>query len=217
MTSLFDLRKRVYNAEGTLQEVTKRKKESAILIKETTSLRANIDKAIVLLQTVAKETQEQLRFQIEDITQLAIDSCFPKEYTFRVEFELKRGRTEARIFLLKNGYEVDPMTDNGGGLVDLLSFSLRFSAWSLSKSAPVVIMDEPFKWLDPARKRMAFAILKELSIRLKLQVIAVTYDSELTELADQIIHVGTKKEEKFTVSFISKIVKPEKMGNGGKY
>ena len=160
----------------------------------------SLEKSTVLLQTIAKDTQEQLRFHIEDIVQLAMDACFPDKYEFRVEFELKRGRTEARIFLVENGQEIDPMESNGGGLVDIVSFALRFAAWSLSKTAKVIILDEPFKWLDRERKPLAMEILKQLSSRLGLQIITVTHDAEMVAIADKVIRVGLEQEGDWKVS-----------------
>lgn len=145
-----------------------------------------IDIAQVLIQQVARDTQEKLRYHIEDIVQLALDSCFPDQYEFRVNFEIKRGRTEAELILLKDGNPMSPMDDNGGGIVDITSFALRLAAWSLSKTDNVIIMDEPFRFLSRDLHPKAGEILKELSQKLKLQIIMVTHSEELIQCSDKI-------------------------------
>ena len=89
--------------------------------KHTQSLRLiSIEEAQTFIQVVAKETQEQLRYHIEDIVQLALDAVFPGEYDFRVVFEIKRGKTEARLCFLRNNIEIDPLTSAGGGVSELI-------------------------------------------------------------------------------------------------
>jgi len=200
-TTLSILQSKITGADAVLSAEKARLSSLEEYEQDLLQYQGSVDKSIALLQRIARDTQMQLRYQLEDVVQLAIDACFPDEYTFRVEFELKRGRTEARIFLLKDGFEVDPMTDNGGGLVDLTSFALRFSAWSLSKTAPVIILDEPFKFLDKERKVLAFNILKELSQKLGLQIISVTHEQELLDIADRVLTIKQKDGVSFLEEF----------------
>ncbi len=144
-----------------------------------------IDTAQALIQQVARDTQEKLKYHIEDIVQLALDSCFPDQYDFRVDFEIKRGRTEASLTLLKDGNPMNPMDANGGGIVDITSFALRLAAWSLSKTDNVIIMDEPFRFLSRDLHPKAGQIMKRLSHKLKLQMIMVTHSEELIEQSDR--------------------------------
>jgi DNA repair exonuclease SbcCD ATPase subunit len=165
-----------------------------------------IEEAQAFLQEVAKKTQEQLKYQISDLVDLAMETCFPNEYSFEINFEIKRGKTEAQlIFRNKNGTEIDPMEASGGGVVDLASFALRIAIWSLGKSNNVIILDEPFKGLQPKELHAkGMEIVHRLSNRLGLQFIIVTnsvQDSDIIENADRLFTV--KK-----VDGISKVVCP---------
>lgn len=155
-----------------------------------------LEKAQAFIQQVAKDTQEQLRFQISDIVQLAIDTCFPDEYKFNVNFEIKRGKTEAALSFSQNGIEIDPMEASGGGLVDLASFALRIAAWSLGKSDNVIILDEPFRFLSKDLHAKAGEIVRRLSKRLKLQIIMVTHAEELIDCAHKVFEVRKNKKTK---------------------
>jgi len=128
-----------YNKE--LEEIKQELKESNILLEQTL-------KAQKVIQTVAQDTQNKLKFHIQDIVQLALDTCYPEVYKFCVDFEIKRGKTEAKLFFLKDGEEINPIEAAGGGVVDLAAFALRIAAWSLGKSDNTIVLDEPFKHLS---------------------------------------------------------------------
>ena len=134
---------------------------------------------------------------------LCLDTCFPDEYVFDVNFEIKRGKTEAELVLRQNGIELDdPMNQCGGGLVDLTSFALRIAAWSLGKSDNVIILDEPFKFLQPRELNVkGFEIIRKLSKELGLQFIINSnsvYSADVCNIADKIFEVS--KDNKTGVS-----------------
>lgn len=162
-------------------------------IKEAETLQKAIEQAQILIQTTAKETQEKLRYHIEDIVNTALDTCFPGEYNFVVDFEIKRGKTEAELYLLKDGERIDPMSSTGGGVVDIVSFALRLSAWSLSKTDNLIVLDEPFKFLSVDLRPLAGQILKRLSEKLGLQIIMVTHDEEMIDISDKVFKVTQRK------------------------
>lgn len=162
-------------------------------IKVQESKLKNIQMAQVFIQTVAKETQENLQVHIQDLVQSALDTCFPGEFDFFVEFEIKRGKTEANLFLESEGCKVDPMDSTGGGVIDIISFALRLSAWSLSQTEPVILMDEPFKFLSVNLRPLAGLILKSLCDKLKLQIIMVSHDPAMIEVSDRVFEVKQKK------------------------
>jgi len=151
-----------------------------------------LESAQAFIQAVAKETQEQLRFRISDIVQLALDTCFPDEYTFTVDFDIKRGRTEATLKFMKAGKIVDPMKASGGGVVDLASFALRVASWTLGKTRNTIILDEPFRFVSLDLRPRAAAIVRELAEKLKVQFIIVTHDPTIVDVAHRIFEVSQK-------------------------
>lgn len=166
--------------------------EKKILLEDTLEGQA-------LLQQTAKETQEALRFHIQDLVQAALDSIFPGVYTFEVEFEIKRGRTEALLQLDKDGEKINPMDATGGGVVDIMSFALRLAAWSLSKTDNVILLDEPFRFVSANLRPLCGEILQGLSQRLGLQIIMVTHDEEMMAIADRQFVVDQKRRQSFAV------------------
>jgi DNA repair exonuclease SbcCD ATPase subunit len=153
----------------------------------------DVEKAQVFIQTVAKETQDQLKIHLQDIVQLALDSVFPDEFEFAVEFEIKNGRTEASLLFMDSGQPIEPMDAAGGGVSDIVSFALRFAVWSLGNSEPFIILDEPFKNIDATRQPKAKQILKRLVEKLKLQVIMITHDLDMINYSDRVFRVNREK------------------------
>jgi len=156
-----------------------------------------LERAQVFLQMVAKQTQEKLKFRIEPIVQLALDTCWDKEYEFAVDFEIKRNRTEASLNFMavdkEIKYAVDPVEEDAGGAIDVASFALRLAAWSLGKTEPVIVVDEPFKWLSKDLKFKAGELMMELRDKLKLQFIMVTHIDDMIDISDRVFIV-TKRQ-----------------------
>lgn len=151
--------------------------------------------AQLLIQQTAKETQDQLRYNLQDLVQSALDAVFPGQYMFSLSFDLKRGRTECEICLDKDGERMNPLDSNGGGIVDLVAFALRVAVWAIGTTRNVLILDEPFKFISAGYKPTAIEILKSLTQRLKLQVIMVTHDTDIIASADRIFHVDQKRRK----------------------
>ena len=190
--NLTQAQEKILRASGVRQSAQEQLTRAVAANAAAASRAKAIEEAQALLQTVAKETQEQLVFHISDVVQAALESCFPSQYVFRFTFELKRGRTEAEIGLEKNGIAVNPMDATGGGVVDLMSFALRIACWGISKTRNTIVLDEPFKFLSvsPVNLReRAGEMLKTLSEKMGLQVIMVTHDHEMIATADRIFRV----------------------------
>lgn len=155
-----------------------------------------LENSQAFLQKVAQETQEHLKFQIEDIVNLALETCFPGEYTFQIDFNISRGKTDAELVFLdqKTGRQVDPMNASGGGVVDLTTFALRIACYALEQGTDnVIVLDEPFRFLSRDLQQRAGEILKTLSERMQLQIIMVSHIGEIIDVADKVFEV--KKDE----------------------
>jgi predicted ATPase len=149
-----------------------------------------LEEAQAFLIKVAQDTQNQLRFHIQDIVQQALDLCFPGEYQFQVSFEVKRGVTTGELFFLKNGQPVNPMDAAGGGVVDVASFALRIAAWALSRDRNVIVLDEPFRFLSKDLQPRAGQLMQALSEQLGLQIIMVTHEEAMVDVADRVFRVS---------------------------
>ena len=156
-----------------------------------------IEQSQAFLQRVAQQTQEHLKFQVEDIVNLALETCFPGEYTFQIMFNISRGKTDAELVFLdqKTGRQVDPMNASGGGVVDLTCFALRIACYALERGIDnVIVLDEPFRFLSRDLQERAGEILRNMSKKMNLQIILVSHIGEIINVADKVFEV--KKDDK---------------------
>lgn len=162
-------------------------------VKSLTKYRDVVEKAQVLIQKVALETQEILRIQIADVVQSALDTVFPDVYKFSVEFEIKRGRTECKLVFKQGEFEVDILASDGGGLSDIASLALRIAAWSLGTSTNTLVLDEPGKFVSRDIVGQFAEIISELGKKLNLQIVMVSHVPELIENSDKVFKVELRE------------------------
>jgi len=187
----------VDKAAGQRALLRKQIKEKEIAMTENKLRQEALEKAQAFLQTIAQETQEQLKIHVEDIVQLALDTCFPDKYQFIISFEVSRGVTTAVMSFLdiESGKSISPMDASGGGVVDLASFALRIAAWTLEgRTDNVIILDEPMKFLSRDLILQAAKVMKTLSEKLNLQFIMSTHIPELIDIADTVYQVAKNKQ-----------------------
>ena len=185
--TLKEIRNNIEQAKGRCQEVERTIYE---LDRDTTGLKKEIkhsEKAQVIIQKVAQDTQAQLEYHISDIVTLALDTIFDDPYKFRVEFVLKRNKTECLLLFERDGELISPLMASGGGVIDVASFALRIALWTLQtpRSRNTIVLDEPFRFLSKDLIPRASVLLKELSQKLNLQMIIVTHIEELAEEANK--------------------------------
>lgn len=153
-----------------------------------------LEDAQALVQLTATETQNQLKFHLEDLVQHAIESLFPGKYQFRVVFDIARGRTSASMFLESDGQPLDPMDECGGTVVQVVAFALRVAAWTLAPTDNVILMDEPFAAVSADFRAVCGELLSGLSKRLGIQFIIIAShesgQSYLVDYADRVFEVS---------------------------
>jgi len=189
----------INQAVGKLQALDERAEELRRDVIVMQYRLAHLELAQVFLQKVASETQNQLKYHIESIVQMALDAVFPDRYKYNVAFEMKRGRTEARMFLMEGDNEVDPMSACGGGVVDIIALALRITVYTLANTTNTIILDEPMRFVSKDLQPKASEIIKQLSNKLGIQFIIVTHNSEIVDQADKVFPVAIKDGRSFVL------------------
>lgn len=135
-----------------------------------------INQAQSLVQSAAEQIQNTAHQQLASVVTRCLQTIFGDEYSFRIHFEKKRGRTEAGLVFVKDGMEVDPLLASGGGVVDVASLALRLSCLTLMqpRKRKVVILDEPLKAVSPNFHPIIRKMIESLSQDLGYQFIIVT-------------------------------------------
>lgn len=141
-----------------------------------------------IISEAARVTQLQFKGFVENLVTMAIQTVFPEQqYKFVMDFDLKANRSEINLLVQQGEKEpYRPEDEQGGGLLDILSFALRVVMWALEKprSRPVFVMDEPFRYCGKLTP-LAGNMMKEISQRLGIQIIMVTHEDALSDIADR--------------------------------
>lgn len=126
----------------------------------------NAERAQVLVQITAQQTQDQLKYQLSELPKLALQSVFGDDaYDFEADFIIKHGKVEADFWFVRDGVRINPKENTGLGPVDIAGMALRPALWSLRspRNRACIWLDEPFKHLKGAEaNKRALAMLKEI-------------------------------------------------------
>ena len=158
-------------------------KQYATTCEQLATLRTNMEcteKALVIAQDVAQQTQQELEFRISDIVTSSLAAVFDDPYEFKVRFDIKRSKTEAVLLFTRDGMEIDPLTASGGGVVEVAALALRIACFLISspKPAPVLVLDEPAKCVSAGFREKYADLLETLSSKLGIQIIMITHIDE---------------------------------------
>jgi DNA repair exonuclease SbcCD ATPase subunit len=134
-----------------------------------------------ILQLVAQAVQQQAHEKLSAVVTKCLESVFDDPYEFKIEFERKRGRTEASLRFVRRELDADPLSSTGGGVVDVAAFALRVACLMLHRPrlSKVVILDEPFKFVSAQYREGVRSMLEELAGDLGIQIIMVSHIEEL--------------------------------------
>lgn len=175
-----NLKKLVQKVERKYLQYRVAKKRVRIERTELNYAKQAVDDAIAaqkILQSVAAETQKRAHEQITRIVTRAIQFVFGAGYQFRINFERKRGKTHAKMVIVRRGHEIDPLESESGGIVDVAAMALRLSCLSLAtpKRRKLVVLDEPLKNVHGVEyQRRTVQLIESLSEELGFQIIIVT-------------------------------------------
>lgn len=98
-------------------------------------------------QRIAQALQQSAHEQIARVVSSCLSAVFDDPYEFRIRFDCKRGRTEARLAFVRDGLELDdPLGEVGGGVVDVAALALRLACLLLARPPRrrLLALDEPF-------------------------------------------------------------------------
>jgi len=137
----------------------------------------------VVIQQLAHAVQQQAHQQISDVVTRCLRAVFDNPYEFEVQFEIKRGKTEALLVFMRDGEVLDnPINEVGGGVLDVASLALRVASILLARPErrKLIILDEPFKYVrgvgNQKRTRdMLLRLAEELEIQFVINTDIASY------------------------------------------
>ena len=164
----------------------------------------NTEKAQAIIQKVAQQTQENLIYNIENIVTLALNAVFEDPYEFKIDFVIRRNKTECDMYFFRDGERIDPLNSAGFGAADIASIALRVACWALTnpKKRSCFLLDECFKHLSVDLQEKSMEMIKELSDKLKIQFIIISHMEGITKYSDKVFKISkTGKYSKVEVLY----------------
>jgi len=197
--NLQELRTRMEQLKGGQQSLIKQRDSAVKAIGQWGIEISATEEAKLIIQAVAKKTQDKLKAYIEEPLSLAMAAVFDDPYQLKLKMVERRGRTECDFKWVRAGQEYDDLLfSEGGGLVDVAAFGLQIAILGFMKhhARLLLILDEPLKWLKggelPERGAlMISAVAKELGIT----ILMVSHIPEQKAGADKLIHVTLKADK----------------------
>lgn len=163
-------------------------------IQKDEQLKLHSTKAVELLNMTQKVTRNVVCNAFETLVSQALQYIFESDqYKFQLEFG-RRGNLQELNFTVKkpNIEEVlDPMDTSGGGVMDIISLTLRVVLMEVSqpKIEGPLILDESLKHLSSDYLSNAYKFLEEMNQKTNRQIILITHQQSIIENAQNLIEI----------------------------
>lgn len=180
--NLTEARERMNGMLSKRSHAAERVKEERKALTVAEDRLANLLEAQTILQKIAQTVQQQAHDRIAAVVSRCLSAVFAEEaYEFRIAFERKRGRTEARLVFVRDGHELSPRSSSGGGVIDVAAFALRLACLMLSRPSlrRLIVLDEPFRFVSSEYRPQLKAMLETLAKEMDVQFVLVTHIEDL--------------------------------------
>jgi DNA repair exonuclease SbcCD ATPase subunit len=159
--------------------------ESAIEELKQTVLYLEEAKEAVNLTAILAQTQFQ--DVIEKLVTESLQYVFGDSYSFQLKNIINRNQPEINMYVVIDDIPYSLKDELGGGVLDIVSLSLRIVCWALNvqNTQPLLVFDEPLKFVSKDHMEALGEMLRSLSDLLGLQLILVSHESGLIDAADQ--------------------------------
>lgn len=185
MTELARWRERLSQLRADYDYAVRTVKEEKRAVREASRKTADALAAQAVLQRVAAGVQKAAHERLAAVVTRCIKAIFGDDaYSFQIDFQQKRGKTEAVLtFVDKDGNVLsDPKNSAGVGVVEVAALALRLVSILLARPPKrrLLVLDEPCKFLNGAQyQERVGALLTQLSEEMGMQIILVADDDWL--------------------------------------
>jgi hypothetical protein len=155
---------------------------------ERTALKTAEDKLAVaidaqhVIQSVAQSVQQVAHSKIAGLVSKCLRAVFGDDgYDLAIDFERKRGQTEAKLSFIRDGLKLDPMSSTGGGCVAVGNLAARIVTITTERPARrrIAILDEPLLGPSAEHHEALGDLLLALAEDLAMQIILVTHNEKM--------------------------------------
>jgi hypothetical protein len=184
-------------ARDSITSMIEKEKQNMLTISEQLNLHS---KALIFLQEQTIERRKKAKKDIEDIGTTALQYIYDNSYELILNFVEDKKKEDLGLrmeFIIKNTLgnnqfiETGLIGERGGGIVEVVAFSLRIAALNLLGYEGPLIIDEAYKSISHDYKLDNVAVfLKQVTQHLNRQIIFATHKQDVFgEVADKMFEI----------------------------
>ncbi len=189
------IREVFFSKKGKKEQLQERKSQLEVQLQRILDNIDLLDKVGIVLKKASEYAREQSRLHIESLVTNCLQFIFNSSLEFKIEINEVRSRPEAEFYVITKindqVIKTRPQDSRGGGVVDVVSLAIRIAMieyGSMNINGPI-ILDEPAKHVSDDYIVQVAEFLKQISTTFKRQVIIITHNKHLNEIADKWFHV----------------------------
>jgi DNA repair exonuclease SbcCD ATPase subunit len=187
-----------YNEKGKQEQLLEQKIQTENHLNRAMDSIDILEKVRILLQKASEYARESSKTQIESLVTKCLQFIFDSNIEFKIEISELRGKPEAEFYVISNvngdNIKTKPQDARCGGIVDIISLALRIAmlqCGALDLKGPI-LLDEPAKHVSDEYITNVAEFLKQVCTVFQRQVIMVTHNKHLSEIADKWYRVEMK-------------------------
>lgn len=146
-----------------------------------------------IIQELAQTIQQTVQKKVARIVSKCLTAVFDRPYDLRIEFERKRGKTEAQFRFMRDGRKINPFVCSGG-VWHIAALALRVAAIALKvpKQRQMLVLDEPFQGLSQSNLSKMGRLIHTLQKELGIQFLIVTHNQALE--IGKVVHLDCRSQ-----------------------
>lgn len=180
MSDFDRIRRRLEKASADRERKRAEGKEARRRIRSLSKQIENLNHSLELLQAFSQSLQRGVCDRFETAVNLCLRAIFPNPYKFEMVAEFKRSQMEVRLVFIRDDIELSA-SEIEGGVLDVVSFVLRLVCVSLGGGRRLLVLDEPFKFVDEINRQNLRKLLDVIAESMDFRMIIVTHLPELID------------------------------------
>lgn len=161
---------------------------------------ATISTTALFLKTIIRQVQGEFKGEVDKVVSMAVRSLFDENYRFDLEIKTGGQSLQCRPVIWEkveeDEHEFTPEDDMGGSILDPIALAMRVTLqqYDPEPTRATLWLDEPMKNVGKGELLMrAGALIAEISHGLSIQIIIITHEPELAEIADRAWRIERRK------------------------
>jgi DNA repair ATPase RecN len=154
----------------------------------------------LLLKKIIREVQGEFKGEVDKVVTMAVRTLFDENYKFDLEIKTGGQGLQCRPVIWEHiegqWREFSPKDDMGGSILDPIALALRtvLQQYDPEPTRASMWLDEPMKNVGKGELLLrAGQLITEVSHGLNIQMIIITHEPELAEIADRAWRVVRQK------------------------